>query len=345
MRTKSILTISLALAITCASTTSGGYSVTSVGNTGGYITAPYQSSFKVDKFNVAFARLNSISYTATGAISATATVQNPTKNTEYASINAYSSVTISDPAQTKYPLTSVFASASQTEVVGANSYGTIGASGSSNITGTIPTSELTSYTGVGSNTFIVNAAQPSIYISGTSVLSSSASVFAGLSLTYNYTPIGLTQSDPITPSYTSGLTSYFNGVPSGRWFDPSAANTYTFNATSPNSTFTSLMLPTGLGDSFTVTDFSGTYLGQFNGGQTVSFAGAGTTGFTISGVDPSLTPNGFREELTFNQSNINFTERAYTSSVAVPEPSSFTLVGTSIVLGIAYAIRRVRQTV
>lgn len=136
---------------------------------------------------------------------------------------------------------------------------------------------------------------------------------------------------PVLPSGTTTGVKQFTGAVSGQWFDPAAADGYSFTMNGA-SLFTAIdALPQGFGDAFSITA-GGTDLGTFASGESVSF-GTGVSSFTITGIDPAaMLPSysGFAVQLSFDTPTADFTMSA------VPEPASMACV----LLGSAAVLRR-----
>jgi len=142
---------------------------------------------------------------------------------------------------------------------------------------------------------------------------------------------GGVQSDPILP-----VGGGFQSVPgTGLWFDPIAASGFHY-ATDGSSLFTTVGLPSGLGDA------DGLYVVNdgINGPVVVA---AGTvldfptpvSQFTVTGINPTVdgeNPLAFPTFLKFNNSLVSFT------MTPVPEPSTCFLITTGMI--IAFAARR-----
>ena len=153
--------------------------------------------------------------------------------------------------------------------------------------------------------------------------------------------IGSTQQAPVQPSGGSGGSGWvFNGVNSGQWFDPPLTSGYDYLGLS-GTTFTSIVLPTGLGPSFQVSfgPGLGASLGSFAAGASVNFntlAGGPLGAFRISGIAPavdSASPTAFPLQIFFSGATGSFSQTALSE---VPEPSTCALVA----IGLCFALRR-----
>lgn len=302
--------------------TSSVADVLTVGDdTGGFRTTPWNDLLSIPRFNVGFARLDSVSWHAVGAISARASVRNNSSSSIFPSINANSTVSFDKPSGSDLVNLPVFGSGSS--IVFPNSSSSLFAFGDTPADGTIPNFELSQYIGPGSLAFPVSATMGSVSVSQGTVLSRSLTALASLSLTYNYTPIGLTQSDPILPSSSAMNAFSFSGVPSGRWFDPIGADGFLYEMTSPGDTFTSILdFPMGFDAPFFVRA-GAQFLGTFEPGESVVFPTGGVRSFTVYGLAPdvdSSNPRAFPLQLAFNRDGVGF------RMTPVPEPSILALM-------------------
>jgi hypothetical protein len=336
-KTGNFVLVSLVLFGLNHSTTMGQSSMTVVGGTGGAIQTPFTDSTSIPMFSQTYARLTSINWSTYGSAQATATASNTTSSPESVSINATDTLSIGNPGGSGL-LTQLAVSASGTTNVAANtmneSINGFGETADPDTTGTI-TTNLSQYVGSRSLPFTISAPSTTVAVSGAS--SSSAPKFsasATLDWTYNYTPIGLTQSDPIMPTTDINGVYSFSAVPSGRWFDPVTNGAYEYQITSANGSFSGIGdFPTGFTAEFDVTAGDVDY-GMFGPGDSLTFP-AGTTSFTVSDIEPAVTPGtstDFPIQLDFNADGVTFT------ATAVPEPSM--LIWAVVVAGVALSGRR-----
>jgi hypothetical protein len=134
--------------------------------------------------------------------------------------------------------------------------------------------------------------------------------------------VGGSQNNPVLPAPSpNGFFRFFN-VATGQWFDPPLTFGYDYQMTS-GSLFTSVGLPVGLGNSFTVTSSEGVVSG-LQGGAVHTFS-SGVSGFQITGINPLVDgnqPDAFPVFLTFNTPTASFDMQA----LNVPEPAALGLV-------------------
>jgi hypothetical protein len=130
--------------------------------------------------------------------------------------------------------------------------------------------------------------------------------------------------EPTFSSTTGGVATFvFDDVPSGSWFDPLSASTFTYTMLS-DSDFTEILgFPSGF-QAFEVF-VGGVDEGSFVSGDTFEFP-TGTTSFAISGLSPIGEP--FPLQLAFNTPTASFD----VTVASVPEPSTWAMM----ILGFAF---------
>lgn len=152
------------------------------------------------------------------------------------------------------------------------------------------------------------------------------------------------QANALGPSGACGLAgcSVFVGPQGPWWFDPLAANAYTFTTLDGGHFLSINDFPTGFNAPFVVSA-GATILGSFEPGQSLQFPG-GVTQFTISGISPTLNgddPMAFPINLSLDTVGGRFSMQALDEEgppVPVPEPASLILFAT----GGAWVIARNR---
>jgi len=141
--------------------------------------------------------------------------------------------------------------------------------------------------------------------------------------------VGGSQNNPVLPTPSpNGFFRFFN-VATGQWFDPPLTFGYDYQMTS-GSLFTSVGLPVGLGNSFTVTSSEGV-VSALQGGAVHTFS-SGVSGFQITGINPLVDgnqPDAFPVFLTFNTPTASFDMQA----LNVPEPAAMGLVIVGALVG------------
>jgi hypothetical protein len=333
MKTLALIPVFASLAVLAlVDNARAGSSYTVDFGTSNFQNTPWSQSNALAQFNLPYERLNSITWSASAGAQVSNLFQNPTNFPSFVSLSGASTLTITNPAGGQ-PLTTLSLAPSTFTVISANSSFNVEAFDDKSSSGTISGSALTPYIGNGSLGFSISSSKGTGNPGGNPVQS-----LASINFTFNYSDIGLTQNDPILPTSNINGVLGFNGAPSGRWFDPTGADAYRFDMTTPGQTFTTISgFPTGFNGPVTVEDAFGTILGEFTPGQSFNFAGAGVTSFFIEGIDPSLSvgsPTGFPIQLGFSNSNASFTMTPLSASV--PEPSSLVLSAIGSVLGIGF---------
>lgn len=137
---------------------------------------------------------------------------------------------------------------------------------------------------------------------------------------------GFAEATPLLPTSSMAAThSFMDQDGMGMWFDPVAAEGFTY-ATTDGSNFTTVGLPVGTGDAdgmFSVSDaINGTTV--LSAGDIFDFPVA-VDAFTITGIDPSVDgedPIAFPTFLAFDMTSVSFTMTA----IPVPEPGTLQLV-------------------
>jgi hypothetical protein len=160
------------------------------------------------------------------------------------------------------------------------------------------------------------------------------------------TLIGTSQDNPVLPDGIDPETGgfVFTGVTGGRWFDPPAYG-FLFVMDTPGAGFSSVTLPSGF-DPVTVTFDSTSVSGA--PGATITL-GTGVTTFTITGINPpadSDNPASYPVLLNFTTNDpVNFKMIPLDINgqpLVVPEPSSLTVWGCGLAIGLGLAWRRRR---
>lgn len=160
------------------------------------------------------------------------------------------------------------------------------------------------------------------------------------------TLVGTSQDNPVLPGDVDPATGgfIFTGVTGGRWFDPPAYG-FLFVMDTPGAGFSSVTLPSGF-DPVTVTFGSNTISGA-TGGTNINLGGVTT--FTITGINPpadSDNPASYPVLLNFTTNDpVNFKMIPLDINgqpLVVPEPSSLTVWGCGLAIGLGLAWRRRR---
>jgi secreted trypsin-like serine protease len=160
--------------------------------------------------------------------------------------------------------------------------------------------------------------------------------------TYLY---GASQNNAITASYTQDDWKYFSNVPSGLWYDPITTYGLRYEALG-DSLFTNILdFPTGIAadNQFTVS-VGNNILGNFSPGQRVDFTsllGSGVSEFTVTIASLLENTSDVPFQLAFNNDRGSFRMQEFTSSEAVPEPSS--ILGSLLGLGFLVNYGRKKQ--
>lgn len=163
--------------------------------------------------------------------------------------------------------------------------------------------------------------------SETSILPTSLGFSERISL-----PPALSPSTPATLNPTEPFV--FEDVPSGRWFDPVAADGFHY-VIEGDSLFTRIIdFADGFDQPFRVFA-EGEDLGLFGENDSIDFAdllGRGVTSFTVLGITPLVDggdPLAFPIQLAFNTEVATFAQFAVT---AVPEPASISVIAAGLLL-------------
>jgi len=329
-----LLSAALVLAIAQLSEEIRAGTVTQLDNTG-LINTPWESTLSIQRFNSRFDRLDSIDWLAATNIIANASVTNPGSNTG-ASINASATVSIRRPGGGSI-FVNLPTSASGTTFLSAGGTSMLSGSNLTQVTGTLAGADMSPYIGSGSAVFPVSSNAGSLFItSGLIVNSSSLRTSGGIRFTYNFAPIGLSEGDPILPTRIDEEIFYFEGVPSGRWFDPVAADGFRYDMVSEGDSFTNILdFPTGFSAPFLL-QVGGAFAGSFGPGDDFVFE-PGVRSFTVYGLSPDVDPadpRAFPLQLAFNRDGVTFT------MTPVPEPALLYALGAISVLRLPRARRR-----
>ncbi len=155
-----------------------------------------------------------------------------------------------------------------------------------------------------------------------------------------YGTYGNMQSNPVMPaSGAAGFFRFFN-VATGQFFDPPWAVGYDYQMTD-GSLFTSLGLPIGYGNSFSVVVGGSTIASGLTAGSAFTFAGPGVSSFSLLGIAPAVDAafgDAFPLYLAFSAPTASFNMNA----IPVPEPTVALLLLT---LGGLAARRREPQSI
>lgn len=124
---------------------------------------------------------------------------------------------------------------------------------------------------------------------------------------------GTSQTLPLTPDEFKNYSYLFRNVPSGLWFDPIAAEGFTYETTDDDVMFDRIVdFPTGL-DGPVIVSVDGQELGQFGPGDSVDFTsmlGTGVSRFEVSGITPYAPTEeespGFALQLAFSEPTASF---------------------------------------
>jgi hypothetical protein len=100
---------------------------------------------------------------------------------------------------------------------------------------------------------------------------------------------GFTEDDPILPDeITDDGVFVFRGIPTDRWVDPPVAEGFTYEMLSEDTTFIAVTdFPGGFLDPFEIV-VDGEVLGQFEPGDSYTFADGGVESFNIENINPGV---------------------------------------------------------
>jgi hypothetical protein len=262
---------------------------------------PWTNTLQMPQFSQPFARLDSISYSLLGEATEYVNVHNGGSGNEYVTAIETNYINILQPDGSV--LSSLNFSNVGIAVVLGNQSKSILVGSSTNLSGALAAGAFPAYIGSGSVTFTAAAPAAHFFVSGATYGVSAEYCWGDvtLTLTYSFTPLGLTQQTPILPTSTNINNSVFTAVPSGDWFGFAPSPAVRFDMTTPGAAFTGILgFPTNFSTPFTVST-NGISLGQFSPGQTLSF-GPGVQSFTISNSSA-----GYPLELAFTPTNASFT--------------------------------------
>ncbi len=262
---------------------------------------PWNNTLQIPQFSRPFAQLNGISYSVSGEAEAYVNVHNPAPGNEYVTAVETNFINVSQPGGGL--LTTLNFSNTGVAVVFYNQSQSIDVSSTTNLLGTLAAGSFPAYIGSGSVAFTAAAPAAHFSVSGATYGVSAEYCWSDvtLTLTYSFTPLGLTQQTPILPTSTNGNNFVFTAVPSGDWFGFAPSPTVQFNMTTPGAAFTGISgFPTNLPNPFAVRT-NGNSLGQFSPGQALSFS-PGVQSFTVSNFSA-----GYPLELAFTPTNASFT--------------------------------------
>ena len=270
-------------------------------NTPSRAYVPWTNTLQIPQFSQSFARLEGISYSLSGEATEYVNVHNGGSANEYVTAIETNYINLIQPGGGV--LSSLNFSNVGTAVVLGSQSKSILVGSSTNLSGTLAAGVFPAYIGSGNVTFTAVAPAAHFSVSGATYGVSAEYCWGDvtLTLTYSFTPLGLTQQTPILPTSTNINNSVFTTVPSGDWFGFAPTPAVRFDMTTPRAAFTGILgFPTNFPTPFTVTT-NGISLGQFSPGQTVSF-GPGVQSFTISNSSA-----GYPLELAFTPANASFT--------------------------------------
>jgi hypothetical protein len=271
-------------------------------NTAADVFMPWNSALQVPKFNQPFTRLDGVMYSITGTATASVSIQNNAPTNNLVTLRGTNVISVNRPSGG--PLASMNFSNTAAAIVLAHDNKIISSTENANVSGTLPLNEIPAYIGTGTVSFAASAGAGDIIVTAGSsfIINKAYQGSAGLTLTYSFTPIGLTQQDPIFPNSLTASNSVFTGAPSGRWFGSAPTPTIQFEMKTPGAAFTQILsAPTNYGSIFNVTT-NGLNFSEFAAGQSFAFNGAGVQSFILVGLN-----SGFPIRLGFNQTNASFT--------------------------------------
>jgi len=262
---------------------------------------PWTNTLQIPQFSQPFARLDGISYSLSGEATEYVNVHNGGSGNEYVTAVETNYINLIQPGGGV--LSSLNFSNVGIAVVLGNQSKSILVGSSTNLSGTVAAGAFPAYIGSGSVTFTAVAPAAHFSVSGATYGVNAESCWGDvtLTLTYSFTPLGLTQQTPILPTSTNINNSVFTAVPSGDWFGFAPTPAVRFDMTTPGAVFTGILgFPTNFPAPFAVST-NGISLGRFSPGQTLSF-GPGVQSFTISNSSA-----GYPLALAFTPTSASFT--------------------------------------
>ena len=299
----------------------------------GQRNVPWTDTIELPQFSRSFARLEGVDYSFESTVRGRASVRNLGEERRISVGFTNYRMTVESPASVTFPDVNVITGgASVAENFTTGQFRAMTAINNGAAMGAYPGSETHAFQGSGTMVFTLDAPDAAPYVSpgdNVDISSTDFDVLGGVKLTYHYTDIGLTQSDPILPTGSGADGAFlFEGVPSGRWFDPDSATGYLFEMLSDGDRFTQILaFPTGFAPTMSVRS-GDTDLGVFMGGDGLMFSGAGVRSFVVTGLNPATDPDdplAFPIQLGFDGESASF------SMTAIPEPSCVVLLGLGTV--------------
>jgi hypothetical protein len=281
------------------------------------------ATFRVQQFQPGrFDRLDRIEWEASSFVTARGTVTNNSSNNLVGSINVSTTVSMQRVGGSLGNLgATLFPSGFSNYFVPARSTQTVFASASNNARGTLTTDQFGPYLGNGQVDFTISASTGSVFGASSPRIEAGG----GLALTYVYTPIGLSQNDPI--QRTSGTVGFplFDAVPTDRWYQFTSATptpAFRLDAMSATDRFVGVLgIPAGL--TAPVRVFAdGQDLGSFSAGANVLLPTPAST-LILDQLQPRTTSTAFQLRFANATSSIRVTP--------VPAPTAIAVLSMGVV--------------